>query len=484
MMTKFSLKTKLVFLIIFFISITTGLCLQIINSYQNHLQRYDRLIELITKANHILVVSRQIVEKDFYVAISDLDNDSTKVRFLFQMLLIKKDLQLLKDQATIGEEPVYLEAVSRMIDSFISECEKAISKQIPIKDKLTSYENASTIYPLISKNLSEFISMQINNREKLVLELKRSTDWIRLFLFGLVGFFLFASLLFGIYYTGRISASIHADMAKQKRQMIISYTENLEHTVKMRTQQIELSNKALQEFAYAASHDLQEPLRKILAFGDRLKSQCSTELNQQGVDYLLRMLNAASRMKDLINGLLQFSRITTKAQSFEPVNLQEIVRDVLSDMEIRIQETGAKVEVRDLPTIDADPLQMRQLLQNFISNALKYQHPGNIPQVLIYSIVKQIEKDGVKEDVCEISVADNGIGIDEKYFYKLFQVFQRLHTRHEYEGTGVGLAICKKIIERHKGICTISSILGKGSTFIITIPVHQVQEQNLEKPLF
>jgi hypothetical protein len=211
MTTTFTAKMKLIFLVAVFITITTGMCMYIIWSYQRQLQRYDRLIELITKANHILVSSQQIIDKEFYTVLSDLENDSTKLAFVDRLQTIQKDLMSLKDQATLGKEPVFLETVSRMVDSFIDESKKASDDNVSMKEKLIAYGNANSMYPLISKNLSEFISMQIKNREKLVKDLEASTDWIRLFCIGLVGLILLASLMFSIYIIGSISASMHAD---------------------------------------------------------------------------------------------------------------------------------------------------------------------------------------------------------------------------------------------------------------------------------
>jgi len=227
------------------------------------------------------------------------------------------------------------------------------------------------------------------------------------------------------------------------------------------------SNRELQDFASVASHDLQEPLRKIQAFGDRLKNKCEQQLTDDSRDYLERMLNAASRMQTLINDLLTFSRVTTKAQPFSRVDLNLIAREVLSDLEVRIEQAGGRVEVSTLPVIDADPLQMRQLLQNLIANALKFRKPDQPPVVQIFAA----SNDGV----CKIFVADNGIGFDEKYLDRIFTVFQRLHGRGAYEGTGVGLAVCRRIVERHQGSITASTQPGQGATFIVTLPAIQLK---------
>ncbi|MGF1933697.1 MAG: PAS domain-containing protein [Nostoc sp. ChiQUE02] len=239
-------------------------------------------------------------------------------------------------------------------------------------------------------------------------------------------------------------------------------------------QELARSNEELQQFAFVASHDLQEPLRKIKTFGDRLKSICGDTLTEQGRDYLERMQNAANRMQTLIEDLLTLSRVTTRAQPFVSVNLAKIAQEVLSDLEVHIQQTGASVEIAELPTIKADPLQMRQLFQNLIGNALKFHRPQTPPAIKIYSTILNNQADNVSanSELCQIIVEDNGIGFEEKYLERIFNVFQRLHSSIEYEGTGIGLAICRKIIEHHHGNITAQSKPGQGAKFIITLSIN------------
>lgn len=232
--------------------------------------------------------------------------------------------------------------------------------------------------------------------------------------------------------------------------------------------QLERSNQELQAFAYVASHDLQEPLRKVQAFGDRLKARCGEVLTAEGKDYLERMQNAANRMQNLINDLLLFSRVSTQEQPFERVDLNRVVREVLSDLEIRIQQTKGAIEIGPLPVVDADPLQMRQLFQNLLSNGLKFHRPEEPPVLRVSALIPS----GVAgPESCDILVADNGIGFEEKYLDRIFAVFQRLHGRTAYEGTGIGLAICRKITERHGGRITARSTPGQGATFVVTLPL-------------
>jgi len=252
--------------------------------------------------------------------------------------------------------------------------------------------------------------------------------------------------------------------------------------LKLYSDKLERSNRELQDFAQVASHDLQEPLRKILAFGDRLQTKAAGSLDDQCRDYLQRMCSAASRMQTLITDLMAFSRVEIKGQAFVPTDLNVIAREVSADLETRIEEAGGRVEIEVLPTLDADPMQMRQLLQNLISNSLKYFR-ADVPPIVRVSY-KTIEEDGpgsrdtsdLPRRFCQISVADNGIGFDEKYLDRIFNVFQRLHKKGEYEGTGVGLAICRKIVDRHGGTITAHSSPGEGAAFVVTLPFNQINE--------
>jgi len=248
-----------------------------------------------------------------------------------------------------------------------------------------------------------------------------------------------------------------------------------EEKMRRYAQALERSNRELQDFAYVSSHDLQEPLRKIRAFGDRLKIKEGDKLGDKGKDYLDRMLNAATRMQRLITDLLQFSRVGTRSKPFELIDLNTILSGVLSDLEIAIEKSEATIEVGDLPTIEADETQMRQLFQNLISNAMKFRKENENPYIEIKSEFHQktahlISTPG--DTFVKIFVKDNGIGFDTKYKEKVFQIFQRLEGR-KFEGSGIGLAICKRIANRHGGDIQAVSEVGKGATFEITLATKQ-----------
>ncbi len=262
----------------------------------------------------------------------------------------------------------------------------------------------------------------------------------------------------------------------------ITERKRAEEAINRKAAELARSNSELEQFAYVASHDLQEPLRKIQAFGDRLKTKCDAANMSDGRDYLERMQSAAARMQTLINDLLTFSRVISASQPFVPVDLGGVIKGVLGDLEVRIEQTKARVEVGELPTIEADPLQMRQLLQNLIGNALKFQSPGVQPWIRINGRILAnpfagTDEDNSNDEQCELTIQDNGIGFDEKYIDKIFAVFQRLHGRTEFEGTGVGLAVCRRITDRHEGTIGARSKPGDGATFIITLPVRHPKKE-------
>lgn len=278
--------------------------------------------------------------------------------------------------------------------------------------------------------------------------------------------------------------------------------ERAEAAMREYAEDLERSNRDLRDFANIASHDMQEPLRKIQIYSDLLQTRYKQILDERGRDYLVSMQSAARRMQLLINDLLTYSRIATKSQPHSIVDLNEIIRAVIADLEVKVESADAKIEVGSLPVIEADPTQMYQLLQNLISNALKFHKPGETSSVRIYASITETHAEGDPsgdsspaarlkspeqldsstngkeiggDGLLQLYVVDNGIGFEEKYLDRIFLPFERLHGPADYEGTGMGLAICRKIVEQHGGSITARSTPGEGATFIINLPYRHIQ---------
>ncbi|MCG7856559.1 ATP-binding protein [Flavihumibacter sp.] len=267
----------------------------------------------------------------------------------------------------------------------------------------------------------------------------------------------------------------------QQSKLLNDAQATLEHKVEERTKELvrinnelELRNAELQQYAFIASHDLQEPLRKIQTFTRLVKEQVSDR--PESVQYLERIINASGRMRDLIDDLLNYSRLSA-LPVFSEIDLNMVLNDTIADLEVLITEKGATIHKDDLVHAEVNPGQMRQLFQNLLTNALKFSNPGTPPVISIRSqLVNSLSFDAVpiqNGEYVKLTIEDNGIGFDEQYLGKIFTIFQRLHTKDQYAGTGIGLAIVKKIVEKHNGIITATSDEGKGSAFIIIIPLVQ-----------
>lgn len=252
------------------------------------------------------------------------------------------------------------------------------------------------------------------------------------------------------------------DARKEKERALNTYTERLEQT-----------NRDLEDFAFIASHDLQEPLRKIQTFCDLIVKNYGGRLDQKGRNYLEKVQNSARRMRDLIQGVLMYTRISTPPRPFGIVDLSNAVQGAVRSLEVVVKKRQARIEVGELPVIEGDPGQLQSLFRNLIENALKFSNAES-PFVRIHSQVQRQRPGGQMEDICRIEVEDNGIGFEEKYQGRIFIPLQRLHgKRSPYDGTGMGLAICRKIVERHSGSIIARSSPGKGSTFVVTLPLSQ-----------
>jgi signal transduction histidine kinase len=354
--------------------------------------------------------------------------------------------------------------ISQVKDTEVSQALKVLES-----DKgLQLYRQVHQTIQQLKDNEQAISDTQIAELEKVTQESERNL---------IISFSITMILVFGVFLLVRINLRTQ----HERQQEIELQNEKLQAAVDERTNELSLyseeltrSNRELEDFAFVASHDLQEPLRKIMAFGDRLESQ-SDSLNEKQLDYLQRMRGAAARMSKLISDLLEFSRVNTKGREFQELDLNVVVADSLDDLNVLIEESNVTLSIPELPTVCADAPQMQQLFFNLIANAIKFSQHNEAPRVeLRVSKISQpesIEIEGLSNWYC-FEIVDNGIGFEQEHAEKIFAPFQRLHSRSEYKGTGIGLAICRRIVERHNGIITASGESGKGATFSIMLPAN------------
>ncbi|MBD2702475.1 PAS domain-containing protein [Spirosoma sp. BT702] len=274
---------------------------------------------------------------------------------------------------------------------------------------------------------------------------------------------------------------------KLDEEVVIHFTDftnlrQLQFQLENKIDELNRSNDNLQQFAYIASHDLQEPLRKIQSFSTLLATDLEGKLSPSNIDYLQRISSASTRMSRLIKDLLDYSRLSANQQSFSPVSLASVVTDVLTMLDWSVSQANAQVDVGPLPIVNGDAGQLGQLFQNLLSNALKFSRPNQPPKVEVSSeqVAKSALPVGFKPKSTstmfhQISICDEGIGFDEQHVERIFQIFQRLHGKHQYSGTGIGLAICQQVVNNHGGYITATSKLGEGSVFWVYLPVTSSQ---------
>ena len=278
-----------------------------------------------------------------------------------------------------------------------------------------------------------------------------------------------------------VAINKNLELEIHERKVSEEKVKELNHKLLENIERLESANRDLDRFAFMASHDLQEPLRKMLMFSDRLGHKYKDILDDEGKMFISRIQHAGERMQALIKDILLFSKTSIEKPTFIESDLNQILGDVLGDMENVIKEKNARIDAEHLPNLSVNPVLMRPLFHNLISNAIKYAKKDVQPVVRIYSEYSAAQNgvDGneVKNKYCRIYVEDNGIGFDQKYSEQIFGMFKRLHLHTEFEGTGIGLALCKKIVEEHNGFITARSKINEGSVFIISLPVQQPASQ-------
>ncbi len=278
-----------------------------------------------------------------------------------------------------------------------------------------------------------------------------------------------------------------------QEQKLIAINKNLENEIKERKiselkvktlnlqllkniDKLEVANKDLDRVAFMASHDLQEPLRKIRMFSDRLYSKFEKEISEEGKNYITRIQSATARLQELISAIMTFSKISVDGGAFPNSDLSLLLKEELTDIEDALKEKNAKISVGTLPTLPVNPLLMKTLFHNLITNSLKYSKKYVDPVIHIYAETDarpgELNSTEIKNKYCRIYIEDNGIGFEQKYAEQIFEMFKRLHNQTEYNGTGIGLALCKKIVEQHNGFISAKSVPGTGSTFIVSLPLE------------
>jgi signal transduction histidine kinase len=398
-------------------------------------------------------------------------------------------LKLSNSTTELPSQKVRFEALYTYIRRKIDEMEKTVI--LTDRDKIRAavrqvktdegIELMRTISQLIAEmEVDEFALL---NKNKLIAANNRNFIEVALLLANGIGL----GLALGVFFIWHRNASRISDLNNE----LTRVNTELEEKVVSRTQallqyseELQRSNRELEEFAFVASHDLQEPLRKIRAFGDRLQQKFSSDLGDVGADYVARMQAASLRMSTLIDDLLSFSRVTTKQRPFVSVDLNEVMRGVMNDLDYAIEESTAQVHIDPLPIIDADASQLAQVFMNLIANSLKF-HAAEARPIITVTCETRIASPVADDDRgwCCLRFADQGIGFEAQYAERVFSLFQRLHGRDEYTGTGIGLALCRKIVERHGGTISAQSEPGEGAVFIINLPMKQIAVESLTELL-
>lgn len=398
----------------------------------------------------------------------------------YQAALSRVKAQIMEVQAiesAMPEQQLRFRDITRLAEAKIAELTEIVALAQQNKDalalRLLKTDRGNNIYLEFRALFETTRQIEQSYRESLFLQLSkgRNDAQLNFILSGILSSVLVILML--------ILSSMNVKKERKYLDVLETKNEELALKVEERTQELRLyseelsrSNRELEDFAFVASHDLQEPLRKIQAFGDRLEASFSQNLGEQGLDYMKRMRNAAQRMSHLINDLLDFSRINTRGRDFTPTDLTDIINCALDDLEIAVQESNAEINVGNLPVIQADSSQLSQLFLNLLSNSLKFRVPDITPVITITAAVHQpnIMQQAICPDWYVITLTDNGIGFAKEYSEKIFTPFQRLHGRSEYKGTGIGLAVCRRIVERHRGVIYASGEPGVGATFTLILP--------------
>ncbi|MGB3724546.1 MAG: ATP-binding protein [Glaciecola sp.] len=443
-----------------------------LNELQLNIRHSGELVDLLQKA-HTNLLTAESGQRGFLIT-QDIDYLHHYENAIAQIKEVAKVAPSLFLEINKQSQDVTLlfELIDKKIVEMGAVVTKAQNEKFTQAIRLIESDAGRILYTNIRALIADISARENESRAQQILHLKKVTDESQRNV--IISFFTSVLLMAGLIILAR------ANLVSQRlrQQEIENRNEKLSEAVAERTKELSLfsdelarSNRELEDFAFVASHDLQEPLRKILAFGDRLQSTDSLTDKQQ--DYLKRMRGAASRMSTLISDLLEFSRITTRGKAFQKLDLNALLEACVDDLAVLIDETNVSLHIDDLPSIQGDPTQIRQLFFNLLANAIKFSASEENPKVtLTVNAIAQpdeIEVDDLGQWYT-FSIVDNGIGFEQEYAEKIFAPFQRLHSRQAFKGTGIGLAICRRIVERHNGLISATGNIEEGAIFDVCLP--------------
>ena len=462
------------------IGINLSIALGTVNQLSSVQTSLDKTSNIIMRLEslHLSVVVAESGQRGYLLTEYEeyLNPYHTELQSLDEKIKLVRDIE-----SDISGQKELIEELLILVDEKISELTSSVDLALREREKSALRQvmtnRGRDLYREIRKNIKLLVDKEYAHRRTLYSELKniqrdaKVNFGVSAITSGLlvIGMFLMARINL------RISTRYQEGLEEQNEQLLEKVAQRTQELT-VYSEELSRSNRELEDFAFVASHDLQEPLRKIQAFSDRLTTIYKDKLDERGVDYIKRMTTAAFRMSTLINDLLEFSRITTRGKDFVEVELDDVFEEVLGDLEIAIKESNAQINVAPLPKVCADPSQIYQLFLNVLSNGLKFRKVDQAPLINVLVEQKDIYDELQHIDVpsCIITIKDNGIGFEQTYADKIFSPFQRLHGRTAYKGTGIGLAICRRIVERHGGTIVAYSSPDEGATFIVTLPIEAV----------
>lgn len=454
-----------------------------LSNTQKHLYQTSESV-LALNALHISILSAETGQRGYLLT----EIDEYLMPYRRALRKVSDQMEVIKQQNfQHTQQSEYITTLLTLSEEKLDELEKTVKLALADKERralsLVMTGRGRDLYTDILSLINDLKQAEIEYRDsrlEYLINIRQEAN-ITFWLSGITS----SLLLFGMLFMAKLNINYESKL----RHSLEQQNEKLADQVAARTQELTIyseelsrSNRELEDFAFVASHDLQEPLRKIRAFGDRLMSTYEEELEGKGVDYIKRMKAAAERMSNLINDLLEFSRITTRGKEFKSIDLNLIMEDIFSDLEIAVEESVSQINTATLPIIQGDKGQMYQLFLNLLSNAIKFRKPDVPPVISIAYEEKQITDENTKlpVDWHILTITDNGIGFEQEFADKIFVPFQRLHGRSEYKGTGIGLAVCRRIVERHGGNISATSELGAGTVFTVAIPVAPILFENTE----